>query len=638
MASTAKTATTRSQPARQSRTAPPRKAAQLTNSRIAASVGRNPIPTGSAGSQQRYPAIYAFTDALEALPLETVRNFTLLREVDAKACLAEENVRRYIKEAISLPPAHPDAPDPAYDYLHQQEMLKLRREESQKRGEMFPPEMDALIMENPVEQVDFHFPPTRRSRMYQVRIIINDLLPTLDEKIHVITTTNDTLTKHLGRLENAFESVENEIPEIHRRGNLQHWAYKPNPPRGVVAQRAAERAERQAQAERDHSELPHRSDSRREGARRGQMAAHDDDDLPLAKRAHGNNRAKAKEAENATSTHKNGDKDGSAPAAPKKRRTAGTEKVAAAGKAAPSPRSGTPSTTAPKKTTKGSTATGGAAHRKRAGNSSLNSPVIASPELGALSEIQRIPEDRVLDSKGAHPETVKSHSSTVMKSEGITKELASREIDTPTKELALPPIPVPVPKGNRRTSVQDEGHSTSKQKDSKKATIPPSPKTTSKKSAPTPINTSIPTSSSHRPPQSASKRKRPASPDVPPTTNTNPRKKSHTPTQSQSATSQMAPILPPPPPPPPPQPQTVPDDSGSEETDPDPDEPRYCICNGVSYGQMVACDSETCEKEWFHLECVGLAQAPKGKAKWFCQDCIAQMNSGAHSNNGRRRR
>lgn len=42
------------------------------------------------------------------------------------------------------------------------------------------------------------------------------------------------------------------------------------------------------------------------------------------------------------------------------------------------------------------------------------------------------------------------------------------------------------------------------------------------------------------------------------------------------------------------------------------DEPTYCYCNGVSYGEMVGCDNDDCEKEWFHLECVGLKVAPRG--------------------------
>merc|ERR550517_1975953 len=55
----------------------------------------------------------------------------------------------------------------------------------------------------------------------------------------------------------------------------------------------------------------------------------------------------------------------------------------------------------------------------------------------------------------------------------------------------------------------------------------------------------------------------------------------------------------------------------------DPNEPRYCICNQVSYGDMVACDNADCPYEWFHYPCVGVTAPPKGK--WFCQPCLASM-------------
>lgn len=58
---------------------------------------------------------------------------------------------------------------------------------------------------------------------------------------------------------------------------------------------------------------------------------------------------------------------------------------------------------------------------------------------------------------------------------------------------------------------------------------------------------------------------------------------------------------------------SVPGDDEDDEIN--PDEPRYCYCNGVSYGEMVGCDSETCTREWFHLECVGLDKAPSSKGK-----------------------
>ena len=43
----------------------------------------------------------------------------------------------------------------------------------------------------------------------------------------------------------------------------------------------------------------------------------------------------------------------------------------------------------------------------------------------------------------------------------------------------------------------------------------------------------------------------------------------------------------------------------------DPNEPRYCICNQVSYGDMVACDNADCPYEWFHYPCVGVTAPPK---------------------------
>ncbi|XP_029437898.1 inhibitor of growth protein 2 [Rhinatrema bivittatum] len=51
----------------------------------------------------------------------------------------------------------------------------------------------------------------------------------------------------------------------------------------------------------------------------------------------------------------------------------------------------------------------------------------------------------------------------------------------------------------------------------------------------------------------------------------------------------------------------------------DPDEPTYCLCNQVSYGEMIGCDNGQCPIEWFHFSCVGLSYKPKGK--WYCPKC-----------------
>ena len=51
----------------------------------------------------------------------------------------------------------------------------------------------------------------------------------------------------------------------------------------------------------------------------------------------------------------------------------------------------------------------------------------------------------------------------------------------------------------------------------------------------------------------------------------------------------------------------------------DPNEPTYCLCHQVSFGEMIGCDNLECPIEWFHFQCVGLTSKPKGK--WFCPRC-----------------
>jgi len=51
----------------------------------------------------------------------------------------------------------------------------------------------------------------------------------------------------------------------------------------------------------------------------------------------------------------------------------------------------------------------------------------------------------------------------------------------------------------------------------------------------------------------------------------------------------------------------------------DPNEPHYCSCQRISFGEMIACENEACPIEWFHYECVGLTEEPTGK--WYCPMC-----------------
>jgi len=55
----------------------------------------------------------------------------------------------------------------------------------------------------------------------------------------------------------------------------------------------------------------------------------------------------------------------------------------------------------------------------------------------------------------------------------------------------------------------------------------------------------------------------------------------------------------------------------------DPNEPTYCLCQQVSYGEMIGCDNQDCPIEWFHFGCMGLATKPKGK--WYCPKCTTMF-------------
>lgn len=65
----------------------------------------------------------------------------------------------------------------------------------------------------------------------------------------------------------------------------------------------------------------------------------------------------------------------------------------------------------------------------------------------------------------------------------------------------------------------------------------------------------------------------------------------------------------------------------------DPDEPTYCLCQQVSFGQMIGCDNPKCPIEWFHFSCVRLTHKPKGK--WYCPDCQLKRKRDCKRNDNR---
>ncbi|OCF73459.1 hypothetical protein I204_05300 [Kwoniella mangroviensis CBS 8886] len=50
------------------------------------------------------------------------------------------------------------------------------------------------------------------------------------------------------------------------------------------------------------------------------------------------------------------------------------------------------------------------------------------------------------------------------------------------------------------------------------------------------------------------------------------------------------------------------------------DSRTYCTCGQVSYGEMIGCDDDDCEIEWYHLACLNLDKTPEGN--WICPRCV----------------
>ena len=62
--------------------------------------------------------------------------------------------------------------------------------------------------------------------------------------------------------------------------------------------------------------------------------------------------------------------------------------------------------------------------------------------------------------------------------------------------------------------------------------------------------------------------------------------------------------------------------NGADGDEEESDDTKYCFCQRVSFGDMVACDNDHCEYQWFHWECVNIKEEPVGD--WLCPACTKQ--------------
>ncbi|KAL4945392.1 hypothetical protein BDV06DRAFT_36038 [Aspergillus oleicola] len=621
------------QSARQTRTNPSRTSKTLGRSSFAyghssmMDAASSPVPHGF------YPALTHFTDAITALPREFRRHNSLLKEVDAKAWALEDNLLQLLKASVeSAATTCPANPAPVVGGVVREDLL---------------PQVVAQTPESPESK-------NRRVLFDRVRHTLSDLMMTADEKNHVISNANDELDRQLMRLDTVFPYIAGEISDEARLGSLNHWAYSN---RNAPKTTTQERPRREVASNKDlvhaiqEAEAASRSEARREAVlARRQRRAHVDSDMDDA-RAAGSRKGQSSKNRVAGDHGALGHSQpgSNASSGQTKRRKVERPANVEGGTAMERSASGAASRTgmkdaldATKKRSRAPNPNSASRKRNNAGAPGADSPVITPSPLIGTAAAATIPRSGASPGPGSsRPQSSRtqqgaaqanarqrppSSASNRVPSSGKTTEPKAPPKETPSRtDLAtlismqydpekLESKPT-APPSNLRGEDPDNKPNESIEPTETPASIPPT--------------TTTSTGGKGRTSKTATPVLAPAEPVIQqrtrPTRNTEP-----APKRSHKKNGSTAPAVPPPPPPPV---VSDPEESLHEGDDEDEEgEPRYCYCNEISFGEMVACDNDACPREWFHLSCVGLTKPPGRNVKWYCNECKENMR---RSRNGR---
>ncbi|EEP80475.1 predicted protein [Uncinocarpus reesii 1704] len=577
-----------------------------------------------------YPGIQHFTDTIAALPREFRRHTSLLNEVDGKAFALEALLPQLMQvaaESISGPFPVVGEVDPQVEGF----------------------QIDAAQTESPDKTA------ARRQAFQDIRNTLTDLLPTMDEKNHVARNAYLSLKKDVNRLEILYPYVQNEVSDEARIGSRTHWAYlnKPVKPTGTAG---SERPRREA-ATRDRDAAFHDEavrESRRDVAatrkqRRNRIEPYADE-----ARARGSNVAAKNRGGESTQVNQTV----AMPTAPSKRRR--VEKAMAAPSSTAMERStSTATNVGTSRTVKESPAPETGKKRVRAQNITVASRK-SSPSLNGPNRPQpsRVQQTAATASNGRQRPSSSTSNRNLNSNKGIleTKIPAPKDSSGPRVEHSPPAAILPESKVNagvepkadslvitnpgdrdipRGTSLTITTAVTAKSEPqdvaNKNSPVPPSVTSKGRSSkTSTPVVSSFAESQrSSRPSRSTVATTAAAEGSVTSSTSS---KRAHkkgagntaamAPTARQLAMAAAAAAE-----------EADEDSSQHGDDEVDDGELRYCYCNQVSFGEMVACDMENCPREWFHLSCVGLTKPPSENVKWYCKECKETMKKG--KSNGR---
>ena len=710
------TAPDRRQSTRQGRTTvrPTNYYARSFPGRLAAN-GLEQTPEASNAATAFLPALTHFTQAVDAFPKELIKHFSMFKEVEAKFHDPEHELKFLFHEIARLPATtqgQQRAPtlnstgglSSANVSVNGSMIQDGAVRHQQLATELFPADFNSLP---PEEQADLK----KRQLFYRLRMVVASMIPTLDEKLVVLTSAKTTKDKGLARMNNSFLHLDGEISEEARYGSLNHWAYadKEEKKKGGPAHErqrrevaSANNLAAAAQHVHDVDSIAAKSEARREAMlankrNRQQHIDSDFDDRPIKKTQKRKAIAADPAGGDARGIGLGITSNGIAPQGKRKK----TEKALAAAVTAAPPmersqssalqvagtggRNGTSPRATPSADTGGGGGGGGPGKRKprappapaqrKHALPAYSPPLASSPIAPSFTASKAIVAERPVSSRSRKNSAVNPVTSTTIElpvgrrpssshsilqlassnaiteleqAAGIIRDNASIKGDsTPKEPLDLPaplelatlkheeaepqepesmeidaPVPTPIttragrasktatpivgtfpdlPMMARSRSTRNanngngngggsNSHASSENNSTTTGTVS---KRGHKKNAASVTAMTVP------------------SPALKPTTKSNP---------PSSAASSVAPD---------------PEFSAGEE-DEDGDEPRYCYCNEVSYGNMVACDYSDCPREWFHLGCVNMEKAPNARTKWFCSDECKEANARAKPNKGGR--
>ncbi|OJJ49421.1 hypothetical protein ASPZODRAFT_129875 [Penicilliopsis zonata CBS 506.65] len=639
--------------ARQTRTNPSRTSKTLGRSSFAyahhgasldAAPATPPVPHGF------YPALTHFTDAITALPREFRRHNSLLKEVDAKAWALEDNLLQLLQVAsdAEVVPC-PVNPAPILGGVVREDMMKDSHSESQESK-------------------------NRRLLFDRVRHTLSDLMMTADEKNHVVTNANEELDRQLMRIDSIFPYIAGEVSDEARLGSLTHWAYSN---KNTAKTTTNERPRREAASNKDLAHALHeaeaatRSEARREAVQaRKQRRTHAvdsdfDDARPATSRKGAATKSRTGANATAATDHHAGDHHaghhaaGAGATGATKRRKVERPPLVDTGAAAMERTVSGPGTASGRPASKDADATKKRARPAAGASRKRNAPIAESPVLASSPVVGTFNIPRGAASPGpntvARPSSSRAQQSNLITNprqrpspsasnrglpnkndnKATSKEGSLKEdtapvslADTPRGDLSdetagvtsatarvsgfvakmedypgdgnpsesietgEPPQPYPgspilhtalptAANGNINGNGNGNGGGTSKGRSSKTST---------------PVLGSLPELPAPRVRQT--RQADPAPTAAAATTTT---KRNHKRTGST--------VVPPP--------VASEDEESLHEGDDEDDdgEPRYCYCNEVSFGEMVACDNDACPREWFHLSCVGMTKPPGKNGK-----------------------